>query len=71
MLKRSLTISGHRTSIALEPQFWDVLDDIAQEQKLSISQLIARIDEERDEPNLSSAIRVFALDWALAQGVAE
>lgn len=67
MLKRSLTISGHRTSIALEPEFWDVLDQIAAERNLSISQLIARIDEERDEPNLSSAIRVTALEWALAQ----
>lgn len=69
MRKRSLTISGHRTSIALEDQFWSVLDDMARERAISLPQLIAEIDEIRDQPNLSSAIRIAVLDWALARGL--
>tara|TARA_R100000365_G_scaffold1672_1_gene5654 strand:+ start:893 stop:1105 length:213 start_codon:yes stop_codon:yes gene_type:complete len=61
--KRSLTIAGHRTSIALEPQFWDALESIAQTRDVSLPHLIAEIDETREDPNLSSAIRVFVLAW--------
>jgi len=61
--KRSLTIAGHRTSIALEPQFWDALESIAQTRDVSLPHLIAEIDEKREDPNLSSAIRVFVLAW--------
>lgn len=67
MRKRSLTISGHRTSIALEVQFWSVLEDMASERELTLPQLIAEIDETRDQPNLSSAIRIAVLGWALAR----
>ena len=63
MRKRSLTIAGHRTSIALEPQFWDALESIAQTRDVSPPHLIAEIDETREDPNLSSAIRVFVLAW--------
>lgn len=70
MRKRSLTISGHRTSIALEDQFWAVLDDMAAERGLSLPQIIAEIDETRDQPNLSSAIRIAVLGWALARRIA-
>lgn len=63
MRKRSLTIAGHRTSIALEPQFWDALESIAQTRDVSLPHLIAEIDEKREDPNLSSAIRVFVLAW--------
>jgi len=63
--KRSLTLSGHATSLALEPEFWAVIDAAAREDRLPLARLIARIDEERvardpDQP-LSSACRVFAL----------
>jgi predicted DNA-binding ribbon-helix-helix protein len=61
--KRSLTIAGHRTSIALEPPFWDALGSIANAREISLPHLIAEIDETREDPNLSSAIRVFVLDW--------
>lgn len=61
MRKRSLTIAGHRTSIALEPAFWDALEQMATAQKLSLPQLIAQIDETRSSDNLSSAIRVAVL----------
>lgn len=63
--KRSLSIAGHRTSLALEPEFWAVLDDAARTQKLSFAALIARIDAARAEADpdqpLSSACRVYAL----------
>jgi predicted DNA-binding ribbon-helix-helix protein len=62
--KRSLTIAGHRTSLALEPEFWAALEELANARGLSIAQLIRDIDEARQGPNLSSALRVAALDWA-------
>lgn len=63
--KRSLTLSGHATSLALEPEFWAVIDRAAKEERMSLARLISFIDEERvarepDQP-LSSACRVFAL----------
>lgn len=61
-LKRSLSLKGHRTSLALEPDFWTELDRIAEERALSLAALIGMIDSERapDQP-LSSAARVFVL----------
>jgi predicted DNA-binding ribbon-helix-helix protein len=62
--KRSLTIAGHRTSISLEPQFWQALTEIAAERKTSVAAVVATIDRDRpDGMNLSAAIRVFTLDW--------
>lgn len=61
IVKRSLSIAGHRTSVSLEEPFWDALREIAQKQSCSIQALVQRIDKERDEQNLSSAIRVFVL----------
>jgi predicted DNA-binding ribbon-helix-helix protein len=61
--KRSLTIAGHRTSIALEPEFWDGLEAMAAARNLSLSALIAQLDERRSEVNLSSAVRVAVLRW--------
>ncbi|MDR3471510.1 MAG: ribbon-helix-helix domain-containing protein [Devosia sp.] len=63
MQKRSLSIAGHRTSIALEPEFWAGLDAIATERHLPLSALIREIDETRQTPNLSSALRVAVLSW--------
>ena len=64
--KRSITIAGHRTSIALEPAFWDALQEIASARGQSVSALVRSIDEARTEgaalQGLSSAIRVFILD---------
>jgi predicted DNA-binding ribbon-helix-helix protein len=66
-VKRSVTIAGHETSIALEPIFWSALDDAAQAEKLPLNALIARIDAERLEQsppaNLASAIR----QWLFAR----
>jgi len=61
VVKRSVSIAGHRTSISLEEPFWQILREIAEREKLSIQALIGRIDAERGEQNLSSAIRVFVL----------
>ena len=66
-IKRSLTIAGHRTSISLEPAFWDALLEVAAAAGLTVAALVARIDEERaaagdDDPGgLSGAVRVHVL----------
>ena len=59
IVKRSVSIAGHRTSISLEEPFWEGLREIAAREALSVQALIGRIDAERGEQNLSSAIRVF------------
>ena len=59
VVKRSVSIAGHRTSISLEEPFWEGLREIAAREALSVQALIGRIDAERGEQNLSSAIRVF------------
>jgi len=60
--KRSVVIAGHRTSLSLEQAFWDVLKTIAARRGLSVARLLAEIDESR-RGNLSSAARLFVLDW--------
>jgi predicted DNA-binding ribbon-helix-helix protein len=63
MHKRSITIEGHRTSVALEDEFWRELSAIAEERRLSLSALIAEIDRDKAEPgNLSSALRLHVLE---------
>jgi predicted DNA-binding ribbon-helix-helix protein len=63
MQKRSLTIAGHRTSIALEAEFWAGVEAMAAARHLPLAALIRDIDENRDTPNLSSAIRLAVLRW--------
>jgi predicted DNA-binding ribbon-helix-helix protein len=62
IVKHSVVIAGHRTSISLEDAFWTGLRDIAIAKGSSIAGLVATIDARRGEANLSSAIRVFVLD---------
>lgn len=64
--KQSITIQGHRTSLSLEPVFWEALQRAAQEQGMPLARLVARIDEERTTP-LASAIRVWLFEKAVAQ----
>ena len=64
VLKRSLSIAGHRTSVSLEDAFWRRLRTIAVERRLSVNALAAIVDASRGEANLSSALRVFVLEWA-------
>lgn len=61
LIKRSVNIAGHATSITLEPEFLDALRVIAAHKQESIDQLVTKIDEERGDYNLSSAIRVYVL----------
>jgi predicted DNA-binding ribbon-helix-helix protein len=60
-IKRSVLIAGHRTSVSLEPEFWDALKQIAASTDRSINSLITEIDRDRTT-NLSSALRVFVLN---------
>ena len=69
LFKRSLTLHGHRTSLALEPEFWDVLEELARARGLSLPALVAEIDDAREidaagtaEDSLSSCLRVAALN---------
>ena len=67
MQKRSLSIAGHRTSIALEPEFWAVLERMATLNGQSLAALVKAVDETRTSPNLSSALRLAALAWLQGQ----
>jgi predicted DNA-binding ribbon-helix-helix protein len=63
LIKRSLTLHGHRTSLALESEFWEVVEAHIEREKRSLASLIAEIDDTRDpEDPLSSAVRVWALN---------
>ena len=66
-LKRSLTIEGHRTSLSLEPEFWEALQKAAARRKVTAAALVAEIDQSRGERNLSSAVRVWLLMDASSQ----
>ena len=73
MIKKSMTIRGHRTSISLEAPFWEQLENIAVLRELSVSALVAEIDDQRTKAlisgeetgGLSSMIRVYLLQHAL------
>jgi predicted DNA-binding ribbon-helix-helix protein len=68
VVKRSIVIAGHKTSVSLEDAFWQGLKQIAGDRDLTLSDLVARIDTERRQGNLSSAIRLFVLDFYRAGG---
>ena len=63
VIKRSIVIAGHKTSVSLEDAFWRGLKDIAGTRDMTLSELVAAIDSERQQGNLSSAIRLFVLDF--------
>ncbi len=60
--KRSVTVNGHATSVALEGAFWRELQSIAASRGVSVNQLVTNIDKQRTGANLSSVIRVFILE---------
>ncbi|MCV0413548.1 MAG: aryl-sulfate sulfotransferase [Brevundimonas sp.] len=64
LTKRSVVLAGHATSVALEPEFWEVLDRVAKSRGLSKAGLLAEIDAGRGRRPLASACRVLALEWA-------
>lgn len=61
-VKRSFSIAGHRTSVSLEPPFWDALRGEAKADGKSVAGLVAEIDRGRQGTNLSSAIRIWVLE---------
>ena len=61
--KRSLALAGHATSLALEPEFWAVLEAAARARQTSLASLIASIDSSRGSRGLASACRLAALDY--------
>jgi predicted DNA-binding ribbon-helix-helix protein len=62
VIKRSIVIDGHKTSVSLEDAFWSGLKEIARAQQATLSNTVAEIDKARQHGNLSSAIRLFVLD---------
>lgn len=68
VVKRSIMIAGHKTSVSLEDAFWRGLKEIALARHITLSDLIAVIDDGRRSGNLSSAIRLFVLDHYRTRG---
>lgn len=66
--KRSILLAGHATSIALEPEFWAVLEEMATQRGLSLAALVTGIDDGRGDRPLASACRVAALAHARRGG---
>ena len=62
VVKRSIVVAGHKTSVSLEDAFWKSLKEIAGQRTMTLSDLVASIDTDRRQGNLSSAIRLFVLD---------
>ena len=62
IIKRSIVLNGHKTSVSLENEFWEGLRQIAEGQKIKVSALVQRIDRERTNRNLSSAIRIYVFN---------
>jgi len=68
IVKRSIVLAGHKTSVSLEDAFWRGLKDIASGRRTTLSDLIVSIDLNREQGNLSSALRLFVLDHYQAHG---
>jgi predicted DNA-binding ribbon-helix-helix protein len=67
VVKRSVVVAGHKTSVSLEDAFWTGLKEIAGKRQKNLSDLVAVIDSQRQHGNLSSAIRLFVLDFYRTQ----
>jgi len=68
VVKRSIVLAGHKTSVSLEDPFWEGLKEIAKDQRKTLSDLVGSIDTNREHGNLSSALRLFVLNHYQAQG---
>src|ERR1700694_1077265 len=71
VVKRSIVIAGHKTSVSLEDAFWRGLKDIASARNVTLSDIVASIDGDRRQGNLSSAIRLFVREFYRAQADAD
>ena len=69
VVKRSIVIAGHKTSVSLEDAFWKGLKEIADARGMTLSDIVASIDSQRRHGNLSSAIRLFVLDHYRGQSI--
>ncbi len=69
VVKRSIVIAGHKTSVSLEDAFWSELKDIAEQKDQTLSTVVGDIDTHRHQGNLSSAIRLFVLDNARSRAM--
>jgi predicted DNA-binding ribbon-helix-helix protein len=69
VIKRSVMINRHKTSVSLEDPFWSGLKEIARSERATVSKLVAKIDSKRERGNLSSAIRLFVLDQVRTNGM--
>ena len=67
--KRSVVIAGHKTSVSLEEPFWTAVREISQARAVTVSALLHEIDRNRANANLSSAVRVFVLDYVRQHGI--
>src|SRR5215831_10024660 len=63
VVKRSVVVAGHKTSVSLEEAFWNGMKEICGERSMTLSDLVGEIDTKRQQGNLSSAIRLFVLDY--------
>jgi predicted DNA-binding ribbon-helix-helix protein len=70
IVKRSVRINGRKTSVCLEDAFWTALKEIAAHQNTSVEKLAFKVDRERKQSNLSSAVRLFVLDHYCQQAAA-
>jgi predicted DNA-binding ribbon-helix-helix protein len=66
VVKRSIMVAGHKTSVSLEDAFWNGLKEIVRERHMRLSELVAEIDAQRQFGNLSSALRLFVLEQMMA-----
>ena len=63
IVKHSVLLASHKTSVSLEEEFWTMLKEIAGDRRIPLSELISGIDKQRQHGNLSSALRLFVLDY--------
>ncbi len=63
VVKRSIVVAGHKTSVSLEEAFWNGMKEISGERNMTLSELVGEIDSKRQQGNLSSAIRLFVIDY--------
>ena len=71
VVKRSIMVAGHKTSVSLEKAFWDAIKEISISRRMTLSELVGEIDHQRQQNNLSSAIRLFVLDHFKSQAAPE
>ena len=62
VVKRSIVVGGHKTSVSLEEAFWNGMKEISGQRGMTLSEVVGEIDTNRQQGNLSSAIRLFVLD---------